>query len=116
MARRKKVEDETVDQSSDRRVKEDISNNANRSEKTSWHRKMDNMVRLLAKLHPIEEQIIALEGKKLPIFDEIQELRALMIQECIHPFEYIVVEPGYAKCKFCERKLSLPRVSSFEEE
>lgn len=126
MARRKKVEQETTEQSLSRRIKEEISNVANRSEKTSWNRKMDNMVKLLAALSPIEQQIIELQAKKIPLFDEIQAMRATMVSECIHPFEYLTIhnehtfgtlaveskpyDPSYVRCKFCDRKFSLPKI------
>lgn len=110
MARRKKPETETVDETTQRHLKEVISNNANRSEKTSWNRKMDNMVKLLADLRPIEEQILVLIEKKTPIFDEIQLLRKEMVKDCVHPYEYVLVLSDHAVCKFCERKLSLPNV------
>lgn len=110
MARRKKNENESLDEATQRRLKEEISNNANRSEKTSWNRKMDNMVKLLAELRPIEDQIIELHEKKIPLFDAIQELRKEMVKDCVHPYEYVLVMTDHAVCKFCERKISLPNV------
>ena len=79
MARRKIPEGETPEEAIERQTKEAIANNANRSEKTSWNRKMDNMVSLMAKLMPIEEQIIELQAQKNPIFDDIQKLRNTMV-------------------------------------
>lgn len=126
MARRKKPEEETTVETNERRIREEISNAANRSEKTSWNRKMDNMVKLLAALRPIEDQIIELQAKKIPLFDEIQVLRTQMVHECIHPFEYLVVNGAsshdnflikppstgndYVVCKFCDKKLSIPKL------
>lgn len=110
MARRKKNENETLDETTERRLKEEISNNANRSEKTSWNRKMDNMVKLLAELRPIEDKIVELHEKKIPLFDEIQTLRKEMVKDCVHPYEYVLVEKDHAVCKFCERKISLPNI------
>ena len=108
MARRKTPENETEQEAIEREIKEKIANTANRSEKTSWNRKMDNMVSLMAKLMPIEEQIIELQAQKNPIFDEIQELRNTMVNECTHPYEYLVVEEDHVRCKFCNKKLSKP--------
>jgi predicted nucleic acid-binding Zn-ribbon protein len=108
MSRRKKPVGETLDETTLRVIREEISNIANRSEKTSWNRKMDNMVRLLAEIKPIEDQIIDLQEKKIPIFDEIQRLRKEMVRDCVHPYEYLLVESDRVICKFCERKLSLP--------
>lgn len=110
MARRKKPTAESMDETTQRRLKEEISNNANRSEKTSWNRKMDNMVKLLAELRPIEDKIIELHEKKIPIFDEIQELRKQMVQDCVHPYDHLLLEDGHAKCKFCNRKISITNI------
>lgn len=108
MARKKKPDNETPEQLRERKIFEKISNTANRSEKTSWNRKMDNMVKTLAKLRPIEQKILdIIEQEKMPIQDEIQQLRETMVKECVHPYEYLVMKDGYVKCKFCERKLSI---------
>lgn len=110
MARRKTPQNETTEQKQERQVKEIIANGPNRSEKVSWNRKMDNMVKLMTQLTPIEEQIIALQAQKMPIFDEIQALRETMVTECIHPYEYLVVEDDHVRCKFCGKKISKPNV------
>ncbi len=109
MARRKVPENETKEEAKIRKQREGIANTADRSEKTSWNRKMDNMVKLMSRIRPIEEQIIALQSRKQPIFDEIQELRALMVKECVHPYEYLVINEDHALCKFCNKKISLPK-------
>lgn len=106
MSRRTKPENETKDQEADRQLMESVANSPSRSEKTSWNRKMDNMVKLLAKLSPIEEQIIELSAQKMPIFDDVQALRDVMVGECIHPYQYLVkVADGVVECKFCNRKV-----------
>ena len=109
MARRRKDENETEEQTKERRLFEAVSNVANRSDKTSWNRKMDNMVKLLAKLRPIEQQIIDLQAEKMPIMDEVAALRQTMINECVHPFEFLVDHDTYVECKFCNKKISIPR-------
>lgn len=114
MARRKAPENETVEQQRDRRIREAIANAANRSEKTSWNRKMDNMVKLMSLLRPIEEKIIELQAEKMPIFDEIQELRATMINECVHPYEYLSIHEEHIECKFCSKNIRIP--DDFSEE
>lgn len=105
MARHKKPENENEEQAEIRRRLELVSNNANRSEKTSWNRKMDKMVRLLSRLQPIETQILDLMEKKIPIFDEVQELRNTMVNECVHPFEYLTLKDDHILCKFCDRRI-----------
>lgn len=110
MARRKKPENETLDEAKIRQMLEEVANSAERSEKTSWNRKMDNMVKLISKLHPIEDQIIELEAQKMPILDEIAALRGSMVKDCIHPFEQLVYKNEFVECKFCNKKLRISKV------
>lgn len=114
MARKKIPENETPEEQHERRLKEAVANTADRSQKTSWNRKMDNMVKLLSQLRPIEEKIVELQAEKIPIFDSIQELRQLMVSECVHPLEYLVVCEDHLTCKFCNKKIGLP--SAFTKE
>ena len=107
MPRRKKPENETQEEALIRQELETIANTASRSEKTSWNRKMNNMVSLLAKLKPIEDKILELIKQKESIFDEIQELRSVMVKECVHPFDQLIYKGDYIECKFCNRKLNL---------
>ena len=111
MARKKKPVGETKEQAEERRLLEAVANNANRSEKTSWNRKMKNMVELLTELRPIEEQIIELTASKHEVFDRIQVLRNVMVKECIHPYEQLLRKDNHVVCKFCNKKISLPRAS-----
>lgn len=109
MARRKKPDNESVEQAEVRRILETIADNATRSEKVSWDRKMDNMVRLLARLRPIEEKILDLLAEKGPILDEVQSLRKEMVKECVHPYTHLTFNDhdGTIVCKFCERKFAI---------
>lgn len=109
MAKKKRPENETMDEATQRQILEQVANFATRSEKTSWNRKMDNMVKLLAELHPIEEKIlkIILEEKQ-PLMDAVNELRGTMVKECIHPYDQLVLHDDYIECKFCGRKLNIP--------
>lgn len=112
MARKKKPENETVDEATLRRILEFVSNIASRSEKTSWNRKMDNMVKLISQLTPIEEKILEIMLKeKQPILDLINDLRTSMINECVHPFDQLVLKEDHILCKFCNRKIGIPDVT-----
>jgi hypothetical protein len=111
VARKKKPVNESAEQAEERRILEKVANTANRSEKTSWNRKMKNMVTLLTELRPIEDQIIELTGAKHEVFDRIQVLRNFMIKECVHPFEQLIHKDDHIECKFCSRKISVPRGS-----
>jgi hypothetical protein len=109
MARKLKPMDETKSDLHDRIMLESIANKAVRGEKVSWNRKMDNMISQLADLAQIEERIFdIIVTEKNPILDQISELRELMVNECIHPIEQLVVkEGGYAECKFCNKRIRL---------
>jgi hypothetical protein len=112
MARRKKPKNESDTEIHTRKVLEVISNFSNRSEKTSWNRKMDNMVKLLATLRPLEDQILDLHAKKMPIFDDVQQLRATMVKECIHPYQHLIITDDHVLCKFCNRRISIPVIET----
>lgn len=109
MARQRKPENETLEETHTRQLLESIANNADRSEKTSWNRKMDNMIKLITRLRPLEERVLEIEQQKLPIIDDIQALRQLMIKECVHPYDHLTYFENHVRCKFCERRISIPR-------
>lgn len=109
MPRRKKPKNETPKEASIRQELESIANVATRSEKTSWNRKMNNMVTLLSELKPLEDQILELYARKEVVFDKIQDLRKVMVSECIHPFEQLVFKDEYVDCKFCNQHISLQK-------
>ena len=107
MARLKKSADETTEETEIRRIKETIANAATRNEKVAWDRKMNNMVSLLAKLQPIEDQITELLATKMPIIDMVQVLRTEMVNSCIHPYTHQIEHENHIVCKFCNRKFNV---------
>lgn len=110
MARRKKPDNETKQETLTRRQLEIIADHATRNEKVAWDRKMDNMVTLLASLKPIEDQISDLLAQKAPIMDNIANLRSEMVKDCVHPYTHLVHKGDRIECKFCMTKLSVPVV------
>ena len=104
MARRRKPDNESTNQADTRHTLETIADNATRSEKVSWDRKMDNMVSLIAKLKPIEDKILDLMAGKLPIIDEISALRKEMVRDCVHPYTNLLQKGDVIECKFCARQ------------
>lgn len=109
MARSKIPENETPGETEEREIYETISNFANRSEKTSWKRKRDNIDALIEQLAPLEQRILDIMAEKLPIMDQIETIRNEMAENCIHPIDSLVRNGDHIVCKFCERKLSIPR-------
>lgn len=108
MAKKRKTDNETQEETRIRHILEAVANTASRSEKTSWNRKMDNMVKLLAELRPIEDKFLELMHKKQEIFDRIHVLRQTMVKECVHPYEQLVFKDSYVECKFCLKRVSIP--------
>lgn len=109
MTKKKKPENETQDEAQCRQRLEFVSNFSTRSDKTSWNRKLDNMVKLMSQLAPIEDKIIKIMAEeKQPLLDEIQSLRQTMIKECVHPFDHLADQgDGSIVCKFCTRRFSI---------
>lgn len=79
---------------------------ASKAQKNTWNSRMRSMKKLLGTLEPIEQQIIDLQAKKVPIFDSIQNLRNKMVHDCIHPQEYLTEKDGSVLCKFCNKKFN----------
>ena len=110
MPRRKKPKNETPEQAQVRKELEAVANHAPRSDKTSWNRKMKNMDKLITRIRPIENQIIALRKRAEPVYDDIANLRAEMVKACVHPFELMVHKSTHIECKFCMAKIGLPNI------
>jgi len=107
VARRKKPEDETDQQTAVRRLKDAIADKSTRSEKVSWDRKMDLMVKKISELRPIEDEIVRLQSQKIPLFDEIAALRNEMVESCTHPFTHLTEKDGKIICKFCNHTFAV---------
>ncbi len=104
MARRKKPDNETPEDANIRHLKETVSGVATRNEKVSFNRKMDNLTALLEKIRPIEDQINDLTALKIPLLDQLSELRAEMVKDCVHPYDQITYHQNHLFCKFCNKK------------
>jgi hypothetical protein len=76
-----------------------------KNQKLAWKRKRKRIVELIGRIEPYEEQIRDLILKKQPIMDQIDEVRAAMVKDCIHPREELVHKGTHIECKFCQRKL-----------
>lgn len=82
-----------------------------KSEVKSWERKCVALAKLLDLLAPIDEQVLEILRERQPLINEIEDLRHIMTQECIHPLEHLVSSPKFIHCKFCDRRLMKPDVN-----
>lgn len=108
MAYKKKLIEESDEESKIRLMFETVSNIGNRSEKTAWKRKQKKLSKIIeTKLNPLEDDILNLLKEKQIILDEVEILRLQMVKDCIHPFELLVYdnEDDCVSCKFCNRRL-----------
>lgn len=109
MARRKRPENETEDEKRIRQILETVSNYPDRSDKTSWQRKMSNLEKLVAELKPIEDILLDFNTRKQEIVDKITILRKEMVENCLHPYDMLVLKEDHVDCKFCQRKIAIPK-------
>jgi hypothetical protein len=86
-----------------------------KNEKLAWKRKVKKMTGLICDVGIIEQQILELIAEKQPTLDAIAMLRAEMTKECIHPKDHLVHLTSYLLCKFCENKISIPRILKNED-
>lgn len=109
MARRKRPTDISADELAEHKEKDAIANFATRGEKTAWQRQYENLEKLVRKLEPIEDKILSLTADKAKIIDELLILRKELVENCIHPFEVLEHHEGSVICKFCEKRMALPK-------
>lgn len=84
-----------------------------KNERLAWKRKKEKLENLVKELEPIDDKIlkIILE-EKYPIQDKIAELRAELVQDCVHPKDHLVHYGNHVVCKFCEAKIAVVRNES----
>lgn len=91
-----------------------ISKMKHKNERLAWKRKYDKLQRIISeKIEPIQERFMALQEERQIVLSEIDELRAIMVKECVHPKDMLVHKGTHVLCKFCNVNLSLPTL--FEE-
>ena len=82
------------------------------SEKNSWKRKYNNLQQAIEALEPIRERELALLAEKAPLLDKIEEIRAAMVETCVHPLDHLEMkDDNIIECKFCGARLSVPKTS-----
>ena len=86
-----------------------------KNEKLAWQRKLKRMEVLIDQLRPLEDEILKIMERKLPIMDDVAALRAEMVKECVHPRDLLLHKGGWIECKFCNAKLSIPTDSQVSE-
>ena len=84
-----------------------ISTYREKKERLSWNRKRNSLEALVDKLNSINDSIMELMEKKNVLFDEIQDIRKIMMAECVHPLDMLIPLSDSAKCKFCNKIIKI---------
>ncbi len=87
-----------------------ISNIKDKNEKLSFVRKQKKIEMMVAEMEPLDDQLLRLQAERQSIIDKIVTLRKQMVKECIHPKNSLVHKDTYIECKFCNARLSIPRI------
>lgn len=103
---------------SEDKIKSDLDKIAtyrDKNERLSWKRKKDKIELMVEELKPIEDAIMKLiADEREPRLREIEELRSVMIKECIHPRDQLVHYGTHVECKFCEAKIGVVDTRTYD--
>lgn len=86
-----------------------IKKRIDKNEKLAWIRKRNRIEELVEKLQPIEDKVLELMAQKEPILDEINDMRLVMLKDCMHLEDYLLHHGSYIECKFCGTKIAINR-------
>jgi transcription termination factor NusB len=107
---------DVLEMSRDELIKKTISGVSTKREYISWNRKHNNIKKLIDDLQPVEQEILDLQATRMGLLEQINEIRQLMVNQCIHPYEMLSVKEKHVECKFCNKKISMPKVSTNESQ
>ena len=85
-----------------------ISTNDRQNERLSFQRRLSNLETFITEsVNPIEEEILLLRERLIPLYDQVQTLREEAKEYCTHPVEHLVLtsetDSEYTvACKFCD--------------
>lgn len=86
-----------------------VSAHATQSEKTSWKRKLSNLSAIIDnEINPLSAEIATLQDMLDDAFERSRVIREEMVDTCIHPIEFLVVQnDGCVLCKFCDKRMKV---------
>lgn len=86
-----------------------IASNSDKNQKLTFERRHKKMQGLISLLDPINKQINELLSQKLPIEEEVEDLKNKLHMDCVHPLEFLSHKGSHIICKFCNTKLVVNR-------
>lgn len=109
-----KAEEAALDPVEQKRIQavfQAIGSHAIKGEVAAWTRKRKSIERVVAtSIRPLEDQIIAANAALQPLYDQLNTMRAEMVEFCIHPIDMLAYKGDHVICKFCGAKLNAPNV------
>lgn len=87
-----------------------VANIKDKNEKLAWTRRQKKIEEMVEEMRPLDDELMAIIARRQEYLDKIQALRRQMVKECIHPRNSLVHKDTFIECKFCNAKLSIPRV------
>lgn len=88
-----------------------IASHATKNEIATFARRRKSIEKFIdSKINPLENEILDINAKLEPLYDELKALREDMVDICVHPRDLLILKDGYIECKFCGAKLGVPNV------
>ena len=75
-----------------------------------WNAKLTELESLTQQANNLYDELLKLKQQEFQHLSEIVLHRKSMIADCIHPADNLVHYGTHIICKFCENKISLPRI------
>jgi hypothetical protein len=82
-----------------------------KAEHSKWYREYNKIKPLVDKANSISMQILKLQLEQQELIDTVDIQRETMVANCVHPTHMLVHHTTYIECKFCAKKISLPRIN-----
>lgn len=87
-----------------------VSKNNIANDRIAFQRRLTNLETYIrSEVNPIEEQILLLREKLIPLYDKVNELRGEAKEFCTHPVDFLEVKQNpddadmaTVRCKFCD--------------
>lgn len=85
----------------------EVAKHADKNQRLSWRRKKKRIDELLERIEPLQQKKLDIILEMQPILDQIEEVRVKMVEECVHPIDYLVHKGTHVECKFCKSKIKV---------
>lgn len=86
-----------------------VASHATKNEIATFARRRKSIERFIdVKISPLENELLDINAKLQPLYDELKALRDDMVNICVHPRDLLIYKDSYIECKFCGAVLGVP--------